>query len=415
MAAKAKKDRTELKNNQISQQNSQNQLYSGFTGRQNDMSKTAYNENSAKTGDLWNAYGGLASGSRPAATNADSSLGSGVASSGGSNGGGVGGGTPTGGDYFSNAEGYATNLAGQYGGVNPEFYKNMMNNGGLDETAINNFRGNGVFNEFQKTGGWSDSDKANFRSRSSSMLPAMYKNMADSMDRRRNVQGGYAPGFDSSTRAMARSQGQAMADANTNAELGLANQIRSGRQWGAEGGANAENALQSLRTGNMMGAESLAQQGRTTGAGLLTQIGSGRTQRDTTMAGVGASNRATDSANERFQKQLDWDRERTGLAGQSDLMNLLYGQQNNYDQNFLRGASQQDQMNSGMFDSRLSGINSTPGWQDVAAPFVGAAAGLAGGFMSGGASSALNSAGGFNIGRNTGINGGRNPWANIQF
>lgn len=414
MAAKAKKDRKELKNNEISQQNAQNQLYNGFTTRQNQQGQSAYNENASKSGELWNAYGGLTGGIRSQAPTQTGGTEPAVNSGGGGNGGG-GGNAGGGNDYFTEAEGYARNLAGQYGGVNPEFYKKMMDNGGLDETAMNNFRGNGVFNEFQKTGGWSDSDKANFRSRSNSMLPAMYKNMADNMDRRRNVQGGYAPGFDSSMRAMARSQGQAMADANTNAELGLADQIRSGRQWGAEAGSNAENALQSLRTGNMMGVEGLAQQGRTTGAGLLTNIGSGRTQRDTSMAAVGASNRATDAANERFRQQLDWDRERTGLAGQSELMNMLYGQQNTYDQNFLRGAGQQDEMNNSMFGARQNGINSTPGWQDTVAPFVGAATGLAGGLMTGGASSALGAGGGFNIGRNTGISGGRNPWANISF
>lgn len=413
MAAKAKNDRNQLKNDQIGQQNSQNQLYNDFRNRQSDMARTAYNENSAKTGDLWNSYAGLAAGNR--APN-ETTAGALTAPSSGGGGGNGGGNAGAGSDYFSEAEGYARNLAGPMGGLNPEFYKNMMNNGGLDDKAINNFRGNGVYEEFQKTGGWSDADKANYRSRAGAVLPAVYGNMANEMARRRNVQGGYGAGFDASSQAMARQSAQQMAEANINAELGLADQIRSGRQWGAEGGTNAENALQSLRTGNMINTEGLAQQGRTSGAGMLTNIAGGRTQRDSSAAATGAANRATDAANARFEQQLAWDRERTGLAGQSELMSMLYGQQNNYDDRSLAGMGQQDQWNNSMYGNRQNGINSTPGWQDVAAPFVGAAAGALGGMFGGGSGSG----GGYNVGRmpsyyNTGISGGRNPWANVQF
>ena len=79
---------------------------------------------------------------------------------------------------------------------------------------------------------------------------------------------------------------------------------------------------------------------------------------------------------------------------------------------------QNDSQNSSMYNERLNGINSTPGWQDVAAPFVGAAAGLAGAAMTGGGSLAMGAGGlgGYRPANgNTGFTGRNNPWANIQF
>mgnify|MGYP003350392697 CR=1 FL=1 len=60
MSAKAKNDRNQLKNNEIQTQNNANTAYNEFNNRQQEMAKTAYNENSAKMGDLWGLYGGLA-------------------------------------------------------------------------------------------------------------------------------------------------------------------------------------------------------------------------------------------------------------------------------------------------------------------------------------------------------------------
>lgn len=407
MAAKQKKNRNELRVAQTNAQSSQDQNYTNFSDRQKEQAQAAYNLGGSRSGDLWNSYRSLATKGVNGADN--SNLGSGTVSS-ASAPASAPVGPGSGRDYFSEAEDYSRKLAGPYGGLNEDFYKKMMNNGGLDEKAINNFRGNGVFEEFQKTGGWNDADKANFRSRAGAVLPAMYQGIADDMARRRNVQGGYAPGFGASTRAMARQQGQAMSDANINSELGLADQIRSGRQWGATGGSAAENALQSLISGNMLQTEGMANTGRIAGAGNLTQIGGGRTQRDSSAAATAASRAATAAADARAQAALEWDREKFGLSGAQDLYQFDRGMESGYDDRTLAGMSQQDRMNLGYFGGRQSGIDSTPGWQDTVAPIIGAGAGIAGAFMGGGGSPS-----GASRALRSSVVSQNNPWSNIQF
>lgn len=380
MAAKNKKERTELRNDQKNEQTHSQNQYQGFTDRQSSMAQAGYNQGGSRSGDLWNYYNALAS-TAGKNNSFDAAKAAVAANPSGSGGGGGGGGIKTpGGDYFSESEGYARNLAGTYGGVNEAFYKKMMDRGGLDDTAINNFRANGLFNEFQKTGGWSDADKANYRSRASSVLPGMYEGISNEMARRANAQG-YGSGFTGAAAALARQQGQAMAEANINAELGLSDSVRSGRQWGAQAGSAAENALQSLISGNMLQTEGLAHSGRVSGAGLLTQIGSGRTQRDSSAAATAAANRATAAANERFRIQNEWDREQFGLTSAQKLFEFDMAQMNQADKNTLAGMSDRNTSNMGYYDARQTGLDKTPGWQDTTASIIGAGAGLAGGLI----------------------------------
>jgi len=67
-----------------------------------------------------------------------------------------------------------------------------------------------------------------------------------------SIQGGNPQASAAMGLRMAREQAKGMREQSLDTELGLNEQIRSGRQWGAEGGAQAEGALQSLRTGNMI-------------------------------------------------------------------------------------------------------------------------------------------------------------------
>jgi hypothetical protein len=124
--------------------------------------------------------------------------------------------------------------------------------GGLDDAAMARMRGGGVYDEFAKTGGYSDADIGNIRSKALSPIGAANTAMQDELQRRRAVQGGYAPGFDASSRALRRDTARSAADTSLNTELGIREAVNKGRQWGAGGLSTSETALQGLRTGNML-------------------------------------------------------------------------------------------------------------------------------------------------------------------
>lgn len=123
--------------------------------------------------------------------------------------------------------------------------------GGIDAESMNRFRGNGYFDDLVKTGGWSDADVGNVRARTASQVPSFYGNLRNSMDSARAAQGGYSPGYNYQTAKMARDASREGVGAIRDTEIGLGESIRSGKLSGATGMSSAENALQSLRTGNM--------------------------------------------------------------------------------------------------------------------------------------------------------------------
>lgn len=123
--------------------------------------------------------------------------------------------------------------------------------GGLDATAINRYRGGGVYDEFAKTGGYSEGDIANIRSRSNSAIPSFYASLKDELQRQNTVQGGYSPGYTYGLAKSGRDAYRAGAGQALDTEIGIKDKVNTGRQWGASGMTSSENALQTLRTGNM--------------------------------------------------------------------------------------------------------------------------------------------------------------------
>lgn len=160
-------------------------------------------------------------------------------------------------------------------GVNGDIssLRGLEANGGLDPEAINRFRGGGVYDDLIKTGGYTDADKQNIRARATSGIPAMFDAVKNNMSANAAAQGGYSPGYSYSTAKIARDTGRGVTDAARNAEIGIDESVRSGKLAGASGMSSAENALQTLRTGNMykgaMGAGSLTQ-------GMTDSIRSGK-------------------------------------------------------------------------------------------------------------------------------------------
>ena len=111
--------------------------------------------------------------------------------------------------------------------------------------------GFGNFKDFAKTGGWTDPQMADFRSRSLSGVPEMYGGLRSEMQRGRTVQGGYGPGYNTGLSQLARDRSRAIGEASLGAETNLASSIRQGKQWGSERGAGAATG----ELGQMQGAQ----------------------------------------------------------------------------------------------------------------------------------------------------------------
>lgn len=199
---------------------------------------------------------------------------------------------------YDDANGAFDDLDGIYrdwsktGGIDPDDYnysrgnyRNMVDTGGLSDENRARVRGNGVFDEFAKTGGWDDKRIANQRLRASATGSSMYAGLKSELDRKRAASGGFTPGdvYDASSQGITRDATRAADEANLNSELGIAAAQDEGRRWGASSLSGAETNLAGMESGNKLNALSglnslygLRQQGRQFGAAGLGNTANAR-------------------------------------------------------------------------------------------------------------------------------------------
>lgn len=91
------------------------------------------------------------------------------------------------------------------------------------------------YQDWAKTGGYSDMDIANMRARGMAPVRAAYANANRDVDRKVALQGGYSPGYGVLKSRLAREQSSAMSDASTNIEAALAQMRNEGRRFGMAG------------------------------------------------------------------------------------------------------------------------------------------------------------------------------------
>lgn len=199
-------------------------------------------------------------------------------------------------------------IMGDIGGL-----RELGRTGGLDETAINRYRGGGVYDEFAKTGGYSEADIANIRARGGSIIPSMFSGLKDELQRQNTAQGGYNPGYTSSLAKAGRDAYRSGADAVRDTEIGIKSKVNEGRQWGATGMTSSENALQSLRTGNMfrglegasgreLGLQESIRSGRQYGQSGISDLYKG--ERENQLANLGYQLKVMGMADDQLQKLL---------------------------------------------------------------------------------------------------------------
>lgn len=107
----------------------------------------------------------------------------------------------------------------------------------------NRLRGGGVFDEYSKTGGFSEADKSDFMAQATGTVPKFYESIANELDRMKNVTGGAGPGYDAQMAKLVRDRTQAGQGAILDAKTGLRTLMDNNRRWGTEGMMNSENLL----------------------------------------------------------------------------------------------------------------------------------------------------------------------------
>lgn len=108
-------------------------------------------------------------------------------------------------------------------------------------------RGGGVYDEFAQTGGLSEKDIQTIRSRSTSPIASYYSGMREDIERQSRM-GNTGAGSAALMAKLGRDRARQVADTALSAEAGIAEAIRSGRQWGAQGMTSSEQLI----TGNQM-------------------------------------------------------------------------------------------------------------------------------------------------------------------
>lgn len=137
--------------------------------------------------------------------------------------------------------GGGSSFAGGIPGQTMKDYGNIMGNYGDLLGDYKDFFGDargqwggflGSASNMANTGGLSEGDKANLRSRAISPIRAVYANSLRNVDRQRSLQGGYSPGYTTAMGRFNREMGQGVSDATTNAEAAIAEMVQKGKLGG---------------------------------------------------------------------------------------------------------------------------------------------------------------------------------------
>jgi len=253
---------------------------------------------------------------------------------------------------FGGAGSYAPKLIGLDPSLgNLEGRYNTLS-GGLDRALPG-------YEEFAKTGGISDADRSNIRSRGAETGSAIFGNLRNEMARRGAVTGGYNPGGSASMARLAREQGIAAGKSARDTELDISDRVRSGRMAGL---------------GGMKEIGSMGYGGISDIANTRQRILEQNAAEENAAARHNASARGG-SAEALMRMQLQ------GLGGLQDMYGASPGELSRYDEMLLRERGLTDDTMSGNIRNRTANVGQETSAWDRAMQGVGAAAGLGSAFM----------------------------------
>jgi hypothetical protein len=228
-------------------------------------------------------------------------------------------------------------------------YQNLS--GGLDRALPG-------YEEFAKTGGISDADRANIRSRGAETGSAIFGNLRNEMARRNQVQGGYSPGASASSARLAREQGIAAGKGARDTEMGISDAVRQGRLAGLGG-------MKEIGGMGYGGISDIANQRQN----ILAQNTQAENQAAAHNASVGRGN-AEFAARAQLQ----------GLGGLQEMYGMNPAETSQYNDMLLRERGLTDQTMSGNIQNRMGNVGRETSPWDRIMQGVGAGAGLASAF-----------------------------------
>lgn len=94
------------------------------------------------------------------------------------------------------------------------------------------------YGQFAENGGFSPQDIQNLRARAIAPTRAIYQSAQNNIDRQKALQGGYSPNYTAASAKLARDESSQIADANQNADAGIAQLQQQGKLYGLGGLAN---------------------------------------------------------------------------------------------------------------------------------------------------------------------------------
>ena len=121
--------------------------------------------------------------------------------------------------------------------------RDLAATGGVSPEMQNRVRGLGVYDDFANTGGYTEADKGNIKARALAPVGALAESARQELERRRAVQGGYAPGFDAASNRLRRDAARGAVDASLNANLEVKDRVNANKFAGAQGLTTSELGL----------------------------------------------------------------------------------------------------------------------------------------------------------------------------
>lgn len=272
-----------------------------------------------------------------------------------------------------------------------------------DATIANRFRGNGVYDELTRTGGYDDAAKSNIRARALSPVSAMYDQSRRDVGRAATIQGG---GLNPALMArLARENARESGRVSLDAEIGIQDKVNQGRLAGAAGMSSAEGALQAMRLGALKGAsdtesnmvnsiaqnrlrgsegwsgsemalQEAIQRGKMFGTQGLEGVAGAR-------ASASASRGAMNDANLRWLADFEAGNKLAGLEGMNSLYRSTPGEVSMYHDDLLKNRSERNSTAGGLLSERYAN-NKGFNWSGL----LGGAANIGSAFLTGGASAA---------------------------
>ena len=294
-------------------------------------------EDQALRGDILGGYRNLASGKDPMGNAIDFS----------SMGGGGGAGT-----YQAKLLGLDPSLVDLEGR-----FKTLS--GGLDRALPG-------YEEFAKTGGISDADRANIRSRGAETGSAIFGNLRNEIARRNAIAGGYNPGGSASMARLAREQGIAAGKSARDTEMGISDAVRQGRLAGLGG-------MKEIGSLGYGGVSDIAN----TRQSVLSQNVDAENTAAARNAAAAGSNASSAEAAKRFALQAQLQ----GLGGLQDMYGMSPAETSRYDDMLLRERGLTDNTMSGNIQNRMGNVGQETSAWDRAMQGVGAVSGLGSAFL----------------------------------